>query len=184
MIGTLWILSSDRKDMVADTKFLKKGSFGEWAGLSLWDRMRSLDIRRELREELLLISIKRSQPRWFGYLIRMPPRHLLLQVFWAPLSGQRPRGSPRTRWRDYICRLAGCYCDPTLANRKKMDGWRAMLPVTASIRVSLLKICTVICLPLVAGCSQFCSRMHFSHILVKKIVFTQFPEGRLVTIYG
>lgn len=28
------------------------------------------------------------------------------QVFWARLSGQRPRDRPRTRWRDYIFRLA------------------------------------------------------------------------------
>ena len=43
------------------------------AGLSLGDRVRSSDIRRELRVEPLLLRVERGQLRWFGYLIRMPP---------------------------------------------------------------------------------------------------------------
>jgi len=40
------------------------------AGLSLRERVRSSDIRRELGVEQLLLL--RSQLRWFGHLIRMP----------------------------------------------------------------------------------------------------------------
>ncbi|TWW59881.1 hypothetical protein D4764_06G0014110 [Takifugu flavidus] len=50
------------------------------AGLSLRDRVRSSDIREELEVEPLLL---RTCP-----------------------TGRRPHGRPRTRWRDYISRLA------------------------------------------------------------------------------
>jgi len=66
-------------------------------GLSFRDRVRSSDIRRELG---------RSQLRWFGHLIRMPPGRLPLEVFRARPTGRRPRDRPRTRWRDYIPHLA------------------------------------------------------------------------------
>ena len=66
---------------------------------------------------------------------------------WTPSSGgvpdmpcrRRPRGRPRTRWSDYVTRLAwegleilpgrGCLCsdscphDPAPYKQKKMDGW-------------------------------------------------------------
>jgi len=76
------------------------------AGLSLRDRVRSSGIQRELEVELLLLHIERRQLRWFGHLIRMPPGCLPLEVSRARLTGRRPRGRPRTRWRDYISHLA------------------------------------------------------------------------------
>lgn len=45
-------------------------------GLSLRDSVRSLDIWVGLGVESLLLYIERSQLRWFGYLIRVPPKHL------------------------------------------------------------------------------------------------------------
>jgi len=36
----------------------------------------------------------------------MPPSSLPFEVFWARPTGRRPRGRPRTRWRDYISILA------------------------------------------------------------------------------
>ncbi len=76
-------------------------------GLSLRDRVRSSDIRRELRVELLLLHVERSQVRWFEHLVRMPPGHHPLEVFQAHPIGRRPRGRPKTHWRDYISHLAG-----------------------------------------------------------------------------
>jgi len=112
------------------------------AGLSLRDRVRSSDIRREIGEEPLLLCL--SQLRWFGHLIRMPPGCLPLEVFRACPTGRRPRGRPRTRWRDYISHLAWehlgilqeklesvagendvclacCHCDPAPDKSKRMD---------------------------------------------------------------
>jgi len=51
------------------------------AGLSLRDRLRSSDIERELGVEPLLLHVERSQLRWFGHLIRMPPGRQLFRGF-------------------------------------------------------------------------------------------------------
>ena len=76
------------------------------AGLSLRDSTRSSDIRREHAAGPLLLSVKRSQLRRFRYLIRRFLGRLPLELFWARPTGRRPRGRPRTRWRDYMSHLA------------------------------------------------------------------------------
>ncbi|TWW59969.1 hypothetical protein D4764_05G0000590 [Takifugu flavidus] len=70
------------------------------------DRVRSSAIREELGVEPLLLRVERSQMRWLGHLVRMPPGRLPGEVFRACPSGRRPPGRPRTRWRDYVSRLA------------------------------------------------------------------------------
>lgn len=62
----LWVVNK-RIKLWIQTTLQRKGS--------LRDRVRSLDIWRELRVELLLLCIKRMQLRWFGHPIGMPPRH-------------------------------------------------------------------------------------------------------------
>ncbi len=52
------------------------------------------------------LSTERSQLRWFGHLVRMPPGCLPVEVFQAHPAGKRPLGRPRFRWRDYISVLA------------------------------------------------------------------------------
>ncbi|TWW60112.1 hypothetical protein D4764_05G0002020 [Takifugu flavidus] len=76
------------------------------AGLSLRDRVRSSAIWEELGVESLLLRVERSQMRWLGHLVRMPPGRLPGEVFRACPSGRRPPGRPRTRWRDCVSRLA------------------------------------------------------------------------------
>jgi len=68
--------------------------------------VRSSDIRRDFGVEPLLLRVERSQLRWFGHLIKMPPERRPLEVFRAHPTWRRPRGRPRTHWRDYISRLA------------------------------------------------------------------------------
>ncbi|TWW69733.1 hypothetical protein D4764_18G0005390 [Takifugu flavidus] len=75
-------------------------------GHELGDRVRSSAIREELRVESLLLRVERSQMGWLGHLVRMPPGRLPGEVFRACPSGRRPPGRPRTRWRDYVSRLA------------------------------------------------------------------------------
>ncbi|TWW74447.1 R2DM Retrovirus-related Pol polyprotein from type II retrotransposable element [Takifugu flavidus] len=68
------------------------------------DRVRSSAIREELGVEPLLLRVERSQMRWLGHLVRMPPGRLPGEVFRACPSGRRPPGRPRTRWREYVSR--------------------------------------------------------------------------------
>ncbi|KAK5873269.1 hypothetical protein PBY51_018325 [Eleginops maclovinus] len=76
------------------------------AGISLRDKVRSSVIWEGLGVEPLLLHVERSQLRWFGHLVRMPPGRLPREVFQARPAGKRPRVRPRTRWRDYISSLA------------------------------------------------------------------------------
>ncbi|TWW74298.1 hypothetical protein D4764_14G0002990 [Takifugu flavidus] len=75
-----------------------------WLGSPL-ERVRSSAIREELGVEPLLLRVERSQMRWLGHLVRMPPGCLPGEVFRACSSSRRPPGRPRTRWRDYVSRL-------------------------------------------------------------------------------
>ncbi|KAK3539668.1 hypothetical protein QTP70_011124 [Hemibagrus guttatus] len=99
----LWVMTERVRSRIqaAEMSFLCRV-----AGRSLRDRVRSSVTREELRVEPLLLHIERGQLRWLGHLFRMPPGHLPGEVFRACPTGKRPRGRPRTRWRDYVFRLA------------------------------------------------------------------------------
>ncbi|TWW69196.1 hypothetical protein D4764_18G0000020 [Takifugu flavidus] len=99
----LWVMTERTRSRVqaAEMSFLRRV-----AGLSLRDRVRSSAIREELGVESLLLRVERSQMGWLGHLVRMPPGRLPGEVFRACPSGRRPPGRPKTRWRDYVSRLA------------------------------------------------------------------------------
>ncbi len=99
----LWVMTERTRSRIQASKmsFLRRV-----AGCSLRDRVRSSVTREELRVEPLLLHIERVQLKWLGHLFRMPPGCLTGKVFWARPTGRRPRGRPRTRWRDYVYRLA------------------------------------------------------------------------------
>ncbi|KAK3518331.1 hypothetical protein QTP86_003614 [Hemibagrus guttatus] len=99
----LWVMTERVRSRIQAAKmsFLRRV-----AGRSLRDRVRSSVTREELGVEPLLLHIERGQLRWLGYLFRVPPGRLPVEVFWAFPTGKRPWGRPRTRWRDYVYRLA------------------------------------------------------------------------------
>ena len=71
-------------------------------GVTLFNKVRSSEIRKSLNIEPLLLRIERSQLRWFGHVSRMPQERLPKQALLAKSNGRRPVGRPRTRWIDYI----------------------------------------------------------------------------------
>ncbi|KAF7654265.1 hypothetical protein LDENG_00072170, partial [Lucifuga dentata] len=95
----LWVMTERTRSQIqaAEMRFLCRVS-----GLTLRDRVRSLDIQEGLGVEPLLLHIERSQLRWFRHLVRMDPGRLPREVFQARPTGKRPRGRPRTCCRDYI----------------------------------------------------------------------------------
>uniref|UniRef100_A0A8C6NQZ4 Reverse transcriptase domain-containing protein n=1 Tax=Nothobranchius furzeri TaxID=105023 RepID=A0A8C6NQZ4_NOTFU len=99
----LWVVTERTRLRIqaAEMSFLQRV-----AGLSLRDRVRSSVIWEGLRVDPLLLSIERSQLRWLGHLVRMPPGRLPGEVFRACPTRRRPKGRPRTRWRDYVSHLA------------------------------------------------------------------------------
>ena len=70
--------------------------------VTLFNKVRSFEIRKSLNIELLLLRIERSQLRWFDHVSRMPQKKLPKQALHAKANGSRPVRRPRTRWTDYI----------------------------------------------------------------------------------
>ena len=99
----VWVMTESIRSRVqaAEMGFLRRV-----AGISLRDRVRSSITRERLGVEPLLLHLERSQLRWFGHLVWMPPERLPRKVLDARPTGRRPRGRPKTRWKDYISRLA------------------------------------------------------------------------------
>ena len=71
-------------------------------GVTMFNMMRSSEIRKSLNIEPLLLRIERSQLRWFGHVSRMPQERLPKQALLAKANGRRPVGRPITRWSDYV----------------------------------------------------------------------------------
>ena len=55
---------------------------------------------------MCFVDLEKAFIKWLGHLVRMPPGRLPGEVFRARPTGRRPRGRPRTRWRDFVSRLA------------------------------------------------------------------------------
>ena len=63
--------------------------------------------RRDTREVRLLTSfplvtdyMRASRVRWLGHTLRAGPERTIQRVFTENMVGRRPRGRPRTRWKD------------------------------------------------------------------------------------
>ena len=66
-------------------------------GVTLFNKMRSSEIRKSLNIDPLLLRIERSQLKWFGHVSRMPQERLPKQALLAKANGRRPVGRPRSR---------------------------------------------------------------------------------------
>ena len=74
-------------------------------GVTVFNKVRSSEIRKSLKIEPLLLRTEKSQLRWFGHVSSMPQERLPKQALLAKANGRRPVGRPRTRWTDYIVDL-------------------------------------------------------------------------------
>ena len=94
-----WVMTERMRSQVqaSEMRFLRRIE-----GVTLFNKVRSSEIRKSLNIEPLLLRIERSQLRWFGHVSRMPQERLPKQALHAKANGRRPVGRPRTRWTDYI----------------------------------------------------------------------------------
>jgi exonuclease III len=125
----LWVMTERMRSRVqaAEMRFLRRV-----AGVRLLDRVRSSAIRESLGIEPLLLRIERSQLRWLGHVLRMPPERLVKQVLLSNPIGTRPRGRPRRRWKDHvsqICseRLSLTNWSDIMSAAEDRDLWRELL---------------------------------------------------------
>ena len=85
-----WVMNEKVRSRVqaAEMGFLRRIS-----GLTLLDKVKSADIRESLRIESLLLRLERS---------RLSQERTAKKLLCSTPIGRRPRGCPRTRWRDYV----------------------------------------------------------------------------------
>ena len=71
-------------------------------GVTLLDRRRNEDIRRELKVDEILLKIQQARLRWYGHLLRMSEQNPVKQAWKWKVEGSRPRGRPRKRWMENV----------------------------------------------------------------------------------
>uniref|UniRef100_A0A3B4BI15 Ethanolamine kinase n=1 Tax=Periophthalmus magnuspinnatus TaxID=409849 RepID=A0A3B4BI15_9GOBI len=177
----LWVMTERTRSRIqaAEMGFLRRV-----AGRTLRDRVRSSVTREELGVEPLLLHVERNQLRWLGHLLRMPPGRLPREVFWACPTGRRPRGRPRTRWRDYVSRLAWERLGIPLEELEDVSGvrevWESLLRLLPPRPVSLVK-CFFMCV-LQGAEAMVLESVMFAILAERELgpkLYGIFPQGRL-----
>ena len=65
------------------------------------------ELRRRTQQPRASTMTAERRMRWFGHVKRMPPNHptqILLDFDPSAAGWRRPRGAPRTRWRDVVAK--------------------------------------------------------------------------------
>ena len=98
-----WIMTERVRSQVqaSEMRFLRRIE-----GVTMFDKVRSSEIRKSVDVEWLLLRIERSQLRWFGHVSRMPQERLPKKTLLEKVKKKRPVGQPRTRWLDQMEDLA------------------------------------------------------------------------------
>ena len=88
-----WVMTERVRSQVqaSEIRFLRRIE-----GVTLFNKVRSSEIRKSLNIEPLLLRIERPQPRWFGHVSRMPQERLPKQALLAKANGRRLVGRFRT----------------------------------------------------------------------------------------
>ena len=69
-------------------------------GVTLRDRVKSVDIRKELGVSSIQEKVRETRLRWYGHMQRMEENNEVRAVGDMRVPGKRPRGRPRGRWVD------------------------------------------------------------------------------------
>ena len=69
-------------------------------GVSRLDRVRNEAVRRSLGQEAVVDMVKEKQRRWKVKMEEMNTDRLVKQVYEEEMTGKRPRGRPKKRWKD------------------------------------------------------------------------------------
>ncbi|EPB66013.1 hypothetical protein ANCCEY_14900, partial [Ancylostoma ceylanicum] len=69
-------------------------------GLTRRDKVRNEDIRALMQTAPMQQKLRAQRLRWFGHVMRRPPLHPTRQAMEMEVTGKRPTGAPKRRWKD------------------------------------------------------------------------------------
>ena len=64
------------------------------------DRVRNVDIREKLQQEVVLDMVKSRQENWKARLENMSMERTIKKISEGEMQDKTPRGKPRLRWTD------------------------------------------------------------------------------------
>lgn len=90
-----WVLTKRQKSKLqaAEMKYLRRVR-----GVTKIDKMRNIQIRKDLEVQSVTDFIEQRQLSWWGHLNRMESRRPVKQVWEAKIHKKRKRGRPRKTW--------------------------------------------------------------------------------------
>ena len=71
-------------------------------GVTLRDKVKRVDIRKELGVNSIQEKVREMILRWYGHMQRMEENNEVRAVDDMRVTGKRPRGRPRGRWMDCV----------------------------------------------------------------------------------
>ncbi|XP_063904758.1 uncharacterized protein LOC135123812 [Zophobas morio] len=94
-----WTVTKKIKSQIQsmEMKFLRRVM-----GITKMDRIRNVEVRKELDIEPIVNKIERNQLRWYGHLIRMDRETPVKSVWESRVQHKRPRGRPTVTWNENI----------------------------------------------------------------------------------
>ena len=73
-------------------------------GVTLRDKIKSVDIRKEVGVSSIQEKVRETRLRWYGQMQKMEENNKVRAVVDMIVPGKRPRGRPRGKWMDCVRR--------------------------------------------------------------------------------
>jgi hypothetical protein len=91
-----WVIRAEDKRRIETSEM---GFLRSVLGVSLRDKIRSENARKQLNTERMVEEIQEYQKKWHNHVERMPLERLPWQTYSYHPIGRRDIGRPRRRWR-------------------------------------------------------------------------------------